>query len=728
MMTTMTPLRLCVISVVVLRRVGVARALQSDAAETEYGTLDELTDSPIVPADDAKTQSDGLGISLLLLFFLIVLLVGVICSLYSICAQIKCHGQSLDVLERGVAPSSMTRRPSYFREDLLSDEELQRLWICIWCDFANYEMKTHCALCGHEKRVKQLPPTPRSKAQAIRPASLFASVATTLSSSRSLASSFLAMGASPSSSSSSASPIPLRRALSSPPAPELPVAVVSPDHFSSDATLATLRRRYDWRPVLDDAGNVVWQYHGSTDRSDAIVEQTSFVSHHVISTEHPHGRLDLVPAAGALVYGSRRPEYYHTHSDYLFLDPYAIESLRTQSFPERQRWFMQETTSILHARWNHPSLPRAQDLALTVPRDDLLHATVRGLISVSHRQLRRPLRVQFQDEPGVDAGGIVREWLSIVIPAFLDDANGLFQCVATSSGDGMAYTIHPSAAIAVPDHLLYYRAFGRLLGKALLEGHLVDVPLSDVLLKHILSVPVSFADLEASDATLARSMRLLWETPLDDIDDDDDDPYALDFSVYHPLHGIVDLVPNGRNVVVTEANKREYIARFTQWQLAQTMADEVAALVSGVYDVLPMHLLAPFSYHELRLLLSGSPEIDVSDWAEHTRVTAHKSRASRMAEWFWRIVGAFNNDERRRLLQFATGSARVPVQGFRALTSSDGRLCPFTLHFRSQRDCPFVRAYTCFNRLDVPVYKSEKDLEYALRQVVEMDVTGFTMQ
>jgi hypothetical protein len=34
---------------------------------------------------------------------------------------------------------------------------------------------------------------------------------------------------------------------------------------------------------------------------------------------------------------------------------------------------------------------------------------------------------------------------------------------------------------------------------------------------------------------------------------------------------------------------------------------------------------------------------------------------------FWRIVTNFSDEERGKLLQFVTGSARVPAQGFAAL-------------------------------------------------------------
>ena len=39
--------------------------------------------------------------------------------------------------------------------------------------------------------------------------------------------------------------------------------------------------------------------------------------------------------------------------------------------------------------------------------------------------------------------------------------------------------------------------------------------------------------------------------------------------------------------------------------------------------------------------------------------------------WFWNIVGSYSEEMRARLLQFVTGSSRVPLQGFKALQVLD---------------------------------------------------------
>ncbi|GAB9465850.1 Hect e3 ubiquitin ligase [Globisporangium polare] len=820
--------------------------------DTDIGAVAPSTPDPASSVgNDADGHSIALSLQVTMLFvvFLLLLCVGVCCSLQSLCRKYKCCTSVYGARDTSF-DAMVSRSGSCFREDLLNDDELLRLWICWYCDFANYEMKTQCALCGNDKRQKDFSQSPGRKPSAVRPASLanaaglsFSSATSSSTSSASSASGMLYNNAtmSPPASGSSLfnpsflihtpleplpeSPSTTNRSgvtLSTPPgspplSPTLsltlssemdhstflnrPLQVETQQQQSHTMSFSGSRiRRKEWVTRLNEQNNqIVWtrnamdiqasmrmsmedgQSHlgglhkmsvsspssfsscfpspSSSSSAEHIVLATAFVSRTVNSTSpsikrdaaneamqtlsqqnqsrnQQHGTIYLEPAENANVYTSLIALHAIPASLSCGVSPHAVESVRELSFPEKHRWFMQETSSILKMRWDSPSL--SSDLTLHMPRDDLLRATVQGLMRTPQKLLHSPLRVQFMNEPGIDAGGIVREWFGLVVNEFLNETTGLFQCIHTSD-DGIAYTINPNASIAVDEYLLHLRAFGRLLGKALLEGHLVSAPLTDVMFKHILGVPISFADLQTVDRKLAHSLQLLWETPLTDStgagdgtgegDDEDGDPYALDFSIYHTAMGTVDLKPNGRNIKVTERNKKEYVTLFVQWHLANSVADEIGALVSGIYDVVPVHLLAPFDYKELRLLLCGSPKIDLNDWEEHTMVVGKKARSvMRLTTWFWRILRSLPPVQQGHILQFATGSARVPIQGFKALTASDGRLCPFTINCLPKHECPFLRAYTCFNRLDVPLYRNEKEFEQAIAMLLQMEVTGFSLQ
>lgn len=91
---------------------------------------------------------------------------------------------------------------------------------------------------------------------------------------------------------------------------------------------------------------------------------------------------------------------------------------------------------------------------------------------------------------------------------------------------------------------------------------------------------------------------------------------------------------------------------------------------------------------------------------------------------------SYSPEMRARLLQFVTGSSRVPLQGFRALQGSTGAVGPrlFTIHLTV--DVPtqnLPKAHTCFNRIDLPPYETQQLLYDKLTQAVE-ETCGFAVE
>ena len=67
-----------------------------------------------------------------------------------------------------------------------------------------------------------------------------------------------------------------------------------------------------------------------------------------------------------------------------------------------------------------------------------------------------------------------------------------------------------------------------------------------------------------------------------------------------------------------------------------------------------------------QLIVCGLGKIDIADWKSNTRLK-HCTLDSNIVKWFWKAVESYDEERRARLLQFVTGSSRVPLQGFKAL-------------------------------------------------------------
>jgi hypothetical protein len=80
-------------------------------------------------------------------------------------------------------------------------------------------------------------------------------------------------------------------------------------------------------------------------------------------------------------------------------------------------------------------------------------------------------------------------------------------------------------------------------------------------------------------------------------------------------------------------------------------------------------------------------------------------------------VRSWPPERKSRLLQFATGTSRIPVNGFKDLQGSDGPR-RFTIE-KSGDPSQLPKSHTCFNRIDLPPYKDYASLEHKLTLAVE---------
>lgn len=54
-----------------------------------------------------------------------------------------------------------------------------------------------------------------------------------------------------------------------------------------------------------------------------------------------------------------------------------------------------------------------------------------------------------------------------------------------------------------------------------------------------------------------------------------------------------------------DSNKREYVELIARQRLTESVKDQVSALVSGFYEIVPKDLIGIFAPNELQLLISG---------------------------------------------------------------------------------------------------------------------------
>jgi len=479
--------------------------------------------------------------------------------------------------------------------------------------------------------------------------------------------------------------------------------------YNKDGWSRTVRAtdmKFQWAR-FDERGNVDVRKRFDVDRSAYVLKLDYLNSDHIRG-----GRVSLVTPEKGVVDSSIRG------ADGSELASYSdIANAQMKSYNDKIDWF-QSTCSRLAVTDGK--------IMMKIRRDYLMCDSIQAVMSLSREELRKKWIFHFIGEDGLDVGGLTREWFELVSKAMFDPNMGLWQMSETNQ---MCMRINPASAICCPeDHLVCFRFIGRVLGRALFDGQLVNGHMVKYLYKHLLRWPVMFSDLRDQDEGYFNSLKQLNDMGADVRH------VGVDFTATEELLGLnrtVDLIPGGAGIEVTEDNLPEYIESCLRYRLLGRCEAQLNELLLGFYDVLPEPLLAIFDFQELELLMCGLPEIEMDDWMEHTEYTGEYDAEGpdhEVCVWFWEIVSEYDREMKARLLQFVTGTSGVPASGFCCLQGNDGNIRRFTIEGVGLDTCIYPRSHTCFNRIDLPLYKMKKELEEKLRVAITMAATGFDLE
>ncbi|KAJ6314476.1 hypothetical protein OIU78_018036 [Salix suchowensis] len=360
-------------------------------------------------------------------------------------------------------------------------------------------------------------------------------------------------------------------------------------------------------------------------------------------------------------------------------------------------------------------------LRISVRRAYVLEDSYNQLRMRPTQDLRGRLNVQFQGEEGIDAGGLTREWYQLLSRVVFDKGALLF----TTVGNNVTFQPNPNSVYQT-EHLSYFKFVGRVVAKALFDGQLLDVYFTRSFYKHILGVKVTYHDIEAVDPDYYKNLKWMLENDVSDIPD-------LTFSMdadeeKHILYEKTqvtdyELKPGGRNIRVTEETKHEYVDLVADHILTNAIRPQINSFLAGFNELVPKELISIFNDKELELLISGLPEIDLDDLKASTEYTGYTS-ASSVIQWFWEVVKGFNKEDMARLLQFVTGTSKVPLEGFKALQGISGPQ-KFQIHKAYGAPERLPSAHTCFNQLDLPEYTSSEQLQERLLLAIHEASEGF---
>ena len=386
------------------------------------------------------------------------------------------------------------------------------------------------------------------------------------------------------------------------------------------------------------------------------------------------------------------------------------------------------------------------NVRIKVRRNKLIEDGINQIGSLPINLLKSTIRVVFinelgLNEAGIDQDGVFKEFLIDVIKKILNPEFSLFQVTSEQQ-------LFPSpCSYFIEDHLSMFEFIGKLIGKAIYEGHVIDVEFAPFFLRQIIgfqSTNYSFLDdLATLDKELYKNLKSIkHEDYVPDLE------LTFTHSELH-LGKLVtnELVPSGNHIKVTNENKIRYIHLLAHFKLHRQIRDQVGAFNKGFKSVIKQEWLNFFTLNEAQKLISGATiDLNIEDLKSNVQYWGGLHSGHRLVKWLWEILeNDFDREERALFLRFVTSTPKPPLLGFASLNppftircveidEDDGTIydASFKGFFKTifnvgrKDSLRLPTSSTCFNLLKLPNYSQKSTLRDKLKYAIKSNA-GFEL-
>jgi ubiquitin-protein ligase E3 C len=366
-----------------------------------------------------------------------------------------------------------------------------------------------------------------------------------------------------------------------------------------------------------------------------------------------------------------------------------------------------------------------------IHRDNLYDDSLRQLNRLGPK-LKKKIQVTFvsqhgTQEAGIDGGGVFKEFIDDLIKeAFQADTDSHEQLFSVTP----LQTLTVSANVTQNDTsmLLHYEFLGRVLGKAVYESILVEPQFCLPFLNQLLGKVNSLEDLKNFDTEYYKNLTKLLALPADQIE-----MAGLTFELTLGTGAAtrtIELVPEGRNKVVTKQNVIQYVHLVAHQRLNVEGSLQTRAFLRGFRDLVPAAWVRLFSSYELQKLISGDDSVrgmDVASLQQAMQYGGGYHPSQPVIQWFWEILDELTPDQQHKFLKFMTSCSRQPLLGFSSLEPApclqQVRL-PEALYADNNAEnvakrTPLPTSSTCMNLLKLPNYRSKELMRQKLVAAIE---------
>lgn len=314
-------------------------------------------------------------------------------------------------------------------------------------------------------------------------------------------------------------------------------------------------------------------------------------------------------------------------------------------------------------------------------------------------EFKKLLKVEFVNEPGVDAGGLRKEWFLLLTKELFEPSRKLFSYNSTSH---LCYfSISP-----YNNGELYYLV-GAVLGLAIYNSTILDLRLPMALYKKLMGRSITLEDYIQLDPETGHGLKKLVETK-------HTEQMGLYYQVtYKNICGQIKtrpLVEKGDTILVNDKNKYEFVERYMNFFLNVVCKQQFESFCRGFYNVVGGSALSLFTPEEIQKILIGDigdTRIDTNVMKQITTYNGFHSD-DKLVNWFWQYFDRCSMEDQQKILFFVTGSYRLPATGLPALHFKITHL----IDDKYDDGCTRLPiSHTCFNELCLYDYKTREEFE-----------------
>uniref|UniRef100_A0A8D1KSM4 HECT-type E3 ubiquitin transferase n=1 Tax=Sus scrofa TaxID=9823 RepID=A0A8D1KSM4_PIG len=356
-----------------------------------------------------------------------------------------------------------------------------------------------------------------------------------------------------------------------------------------------------------------------------------------------------------------------------------------------------------------PLLARSPFLVLHVRRNNLVGDALRELSIHSDIDLKKPLKVIFDGEEAVDAGGVTKEFFLLLLKELLNPIYGMFTYYQDSNLLWFSDT-------CFVEHN-WFHLIGITCGLAIYNSTVVDLHFPLALYKKLLNVQPGLEDLKELSPAEGRSLQELLDYPGEDIEE----TFCLNFTICRESYGVVEqkkLIPGGDRVTVCKENRQEFVDAYVNYVFQISVGEWYTAFSSGFLKVCGGKVLELFQPSELRAMMVGNSNYNWEELEETAVYKGDYSAAHPTVKLFWETFHEFPLEKKKKFLLFLTGSDRIPIYGMASLQ--------IVIQSTASGEDYLPVAHTCYNLLDLPKYSSKEVLRARLTQALD-NYEGFSL-